>query len=1080
MNLKRLLTVCSVFLLAIGTMLAQRTVSGTVSDDTGEPLIGASVVAKGTNVGTTADIDGNYRLEVPAGVNTLVVTYTGYATQEVTLGAGNVQNVTMQEGVMLNEAVVTALGITREERAVGYAVQEVDGEILEGANETNLVQSLAGKVAGLNVINSSGAAGGSSFFTIRGVNSINGNNQPLIVVDGVPIDNSQLRSGSAVASVAFSNRAIDINQSEIANVSVLKGAAATALYGSQAGNGAIIITTKKGASGGQNVSVDFSQDVTFSSISQVPDLQDTYAQGLFGGYRGPETGTGYSYGPRIDELEYANDAGEYPFDRNGSLVPAGSANSSGQPANTYDPYDYFQTGLSSQTNFAIAASNERSNVRFSAGYLAQEGVVPLNEFSKLNFGLNAGSQLNEQVNLSLGVQYANSGGTRIEQGSNTSGVMLGLLRTSPTFDNSNGNGDDAINIPDTYQFADGSQRNYRGGGGYDNPYWTSNNNPLNDEVNRIIANVTAEYKPLEWLTVSYRPGIDYYSDLRKQFFAIGSRTVPTGRVFEDQFFSYRFNSDFIVRADRQITDDLSLNALVGHNLRSQKLDNLFTDARDLVIPGFYDLSNGSNTTIAADNFEVRNQALYASVDLGFQRLLYLSGTLRYEQESTLPIENNSFVYGSVSGSFVFSELIDDQSVFSYGKARASYGTVGLGAFAYATQTYFAAADIGDGWVGGNRLTFPLAGTAGFAFDNLLGNPNLRPEINTSFEAGVDLRFFNDRIGLDFTYYNSEAKDIILSVPVAGSSGFNSQVVNAGILTNKGIEAVLRINPVRTNDFNWDFTANFARNKNTVEQLAEGIDNVFLGGFTGAQTRAVAGQPYGSIFGFGFYRDADGNRVIGQDGFPVLDPTERAFESAQPDFTLGILNSFSYKGLTLSALLDIKQGGVMWNGTKGALYFWGTHQETADLRGTAQVFEGNSAVYDSNGDIVLVDHDDNADTPSIPQTSGENTTAVLIDEGWLAFGNGNGFFGDNTEDFIESTSWVRLRDVTLSYTFDKPMFNDRLRGLTLSVSGRNLWLETPYTGVDPDTNLYGASNAQGLDYFNMPGTQSVTMGLRARF
>jgi TonB-linked SusC/RagA family outer membrane protein len=1097
--MKKLSLALMLVLFSVSFVLAQRTIRGTVTDETGEPLIGASVLVKGTNSGTATDIDGTYSVNVPEGAEILVFSYTGYESQEVAIGVSDVVDVVMAEGVTLEAAVVTALGVERDEKAVGYAVQEVEGTELLKSNETNLVQSLSGKVAGLQVTASTGTAGASSFFVIRGPATINGNNQPLIVVDGVPIDNSQLRSGGGggVASVAFSNRAVDINPSEIESVSVLKGAAATALYGSLAGNGAIIITTKRGKSGAQKISVDFSSRLRISEFNKVPELQNEYAQGLFGGYAGPETGSGYSWGPRVDTLSYTTDQdylnatwgpdvtrfyGETGIghDVNGAIVSANDPLANGQSVNTYDPYSFFRTALASENNLAISASNEYSSLRFSVGYLDEEGIVPNNDFQRLNLGLNADTKLGDRVSLGIGVQYVNSGGTRIEQGSNVSGVMLGLTRTAPTFDNSAGQDDISEENNGAYTYPDGTQRKYRyGNTGYDNPYWTAYNNPLRDQVNRFLGNLNFRWDITDWMNLSWRPGFDVYTDFRRQYFAIGSRTLTGGQVFEDTYRSSRINHDLLLNVNRDLTDWLGASVTIGHHMRDFRLSQTYLQTDGLQIPGFYSVTGGSSFFGAASEGFQRVQSVYGMLEFDVNDYLFLTGTYRVDQDNSLPEANNTFGYYSASASFVFSELLPTSSAFSFGKLRASYGRVGLGTFAYSTDTYFQAADLGDGWT--NGIAFPAFGTGGFTQDNLRGNPALEPEFQTSWEVGVDLRFFNNRVGLDFTYYNSLSENIILTVPVAGSSGFTSTIENAASISNKGIEAVLNVTPVRSRDFRWDMTFNYTRNRNLVESLAEGVDNVFLGGFVGSSTRAEVGVPYGTIFGNGFYRDADGNRVIGPDGFPLLDPNERGFGSALPDYTLGIRNTFSWKGLQLSALLDIKQGGVLWNGTRGALYFWGTHQATADLRYTDQVFDGHAAATDSEGNVIFEDHDGDATTPEIPVTTGVNEQSVFVDENWLAFGNGNGFFGANTEDFVEDASWIRLRDVSLSYSLPASLLeNTPISGLQLSLSGRNLWLDTPFTGVDPETNLLGAANAQGLEYFNMPNTKSYVIGLNVSF
>ncbi len=1081
--MKRFTTTLCLLLGLASFVMGQRSIVGTVRGGDGEGLIGASVRVKGANIGATTDTEGRFRLEVPAGATTLVIAYTGYNTKEEVLGAANVVDIKMVEGTLLQETVVTALGITRDQRSLGYAAQSVQNDQLVRSGETNLVQALAGKAAGVQVIGSTGMAGASSYFLIRGANSINRNNQPLMVVDGVPIDNSQYRSGNggSVASVAYSNRGIDINPSEIESVNILKGAAATAIYGSLAGNGAIIITTKKGKTGKQKVSVDLSSSLTWAEVNQLPALQTTYAQGLGGGYRGPETSFAGSWGPRIDTLVY-NGATDYAYDKNGAIVGK-SKNPSGKPVTPYDRYELFKRAMTHQQNLGISASNSFGSMRFSMGYLQQDGIVPNNSFDKLNLGINAEAQMSKTWKMSTGIQYVVSGGTRIEQGSNTSGVMLGLVRTPPTFDNSNGLSDAATN-PTAYVLPDGRQRSYRANGAYDNPYWTVNNNPLNDKVNRMIGNFALTWSPFSWIDLTYRPSVDYYSDNRKQYFAIGSATKSAGQVVEDRYNSRIFNLDALAIIKPNLGENFAGSTFtLAHTMYRNRLDNVQVQGDNLVVPGFYDISNAAAISSVASNIENRQMRGSAVADLAFRNMLYLGGSITLENNSSLlPGDNSVYSYYGFNSSFVFSELLKNQTgPLSFGKIRASYGLVGLGTAAYATRTTFQSLTFSDGWTDG--IAFPFNGTGGFSFapGDVLGNSSLKPERRRQWEVGADVRFFKNRVGLDVAYYQSKSFDVILQVPVTSSTGANFSYANAAELSNKGVEIVLTLAPVRTKDFTWDIITNFTKNTNSVDKLADGVDQVFLGGFTGASTRAVVGTPYGTIFGFGFYKDENGQSVIGSDGYPVLDPNEKAFESALPDFQIGINNSISFKGITLSALLDIKQGGYLWNGTKSALYFFGTAQETADLRGAKKVFPGNAAQVDAAGELILFDHDNDRATPDIPKTGGANTKEVTVGEDWLRTGNANGFFGNNTEDFVEDASWVRLRDVSIGYTLPASLLSKaKIAGATISLTGRNLWLSTPYTGVDPETNLTGATNAQGLDYFNMPNTKSYGVTLNLTF
>lgn len=1091
--MKKLYLIAMLLCMLCVQAMAQRTISGKVTDANNLTLPGVNILVKGTNVGTVTDIDGQYSLKVPENAKTLLFSYIGYRTFEKELGSENTIEVTLEEDALgLDEVVVTAIGISREKKALGYAAQVVKGDDLLKARETNVVNSLSGKVAGVQVISASGAAGASANIKIRGAKSILGNNDPLFVIDGVPIDNSHLASGnpddganSYLSSVANSNRLIDIRQDDIESLTVLKGAAATALYGSQAGNGAIIITTKSGklGTGKKGLNITYSTGLDFSKVNKNVPLQTQYGQGLYGALKTPQSGSSYAYGPKLDTMAWQADP-TYLFDKNGTIVS--QADCPTCPA--VKPYDnladVFTTGVTWTNAVSLSGASDNANFYLSFGYDKINGVIPNNTFGKKNITFNGSTKLSPKLNVGAAVNYINSGGNRIEQGSNTSGLMLGLLRTPPSFDNSNGYGNEAVDHKDSYTLPDGTQRKYRyGDRGYDNPFWVLNNSPLKDDVNRIIGNVNATYDLLDWLALSYKVGTDFYSDRRKQYFAIGSRTASSGRVSENQYFNRIFNADLIATADKQLTDIFHLNVVLGHNMRSDYLEQLYTQGDGLAIPDFYHISNTNSQIVRESVGKSRTAAIYSQVSLDFNRMVYLTLTGRNEWDTKLPKGNNSFFYPSASLGFVFTELpgLKDNKVLPFGKIRLSYGKTGSGGgYLYSTDNYYTLQSFADGWVSPD--SYPLGGTSGFTASDGLGNPNLKPEITTSIETGLELKFFNNRLGFDVAYYKDNSKDLILNVPLAPSSGYTGSVLNAAELETKGIELMVNATPVKTNGFSWDINLNFSKIKNKVLKLAEGVDNVFIGGFEGAAIRAVVGESYGTMYGFGWYRDASGAVVIGSDGFPLLDDrSEQALGNTAPDWTMGLRNTLEWKGISLSALLDVKQGGIMWNGTRSALYFFGTHQETADLRGTTKVFDGNSAVYDADGNLVFEDHDNNPKTPDVVKTSGANTEEKIIDEDWLAFGNANGFFGNNSEDFVEDASWVRLRELSLSYDLPSKIFNKTpFTGLSISVTGRNIFLSTPYSGIDPETSLTGAGNAQGIDYFNMPNTKSWGVGLKLQF
>lgn len=1069
----RKFTILLAFLTFLGMQVvnAQLTVTGTVtSAEDGGAIPGATVIVKGTTVGVTTDLDGNYSLEVPAGENILAYSFVGMKTQDIAIDGRTSINVALEPDVLdIEGVVVTAIGIARETKALGYSVSEVSSDEITKTQNANVVNSISGKVAGVQVTSSSGAAGGSSFITIRGAASITGDNQPLFVVDGVPINNDQLYSGNPDNGrnnlndgVAYSNRAIDLNPDDIASMSVLKGGAATALYGLRAANGAIIITTKKGSSTvGRKINVNYSGSVTFDQITQMPDLNSKYAQGYSGEYLGPETGFLASWGPKLEDMVYQPDA-DYIWSRKGRLVPK-SDFPGGEQAEAYDNIDnFFKTGVTYNNALSLSGGNDETTYYFSMSDMKTKGVIPNNEYRKTTVKVAGETKLSQKIKTSASMLYTRSGGDRIQQGSNTSGVMLGLLRTPASFDNANGF-DDPVETPEAYQFADGSQRNYRGGGGYDNPFWTVNKNLLEDEVNRIIGNAQVNYMPVDWINVTYRVGTDFYSDRRKNHFAIGSRAFTAGQVSEDNHFVRDFNSDLIVSMNRDFFEHLKSTLSVGHNMYQHYWQQKYIQADGLVIPEFYHISNGA--TLAREQIEKkRTAAYYADLGLSWKSVLFMNFTGRYEWSTTLPEDNNAFFYPSANLGFVFTELpfLKDNDILPFGKFRTSYAVIANDASIFATRSYFANATIGDGFTTG--LAWPFLGTPGFEAVNSLGNNELKPEKQKSFEIGLDLRFLNNRIGLDLSYYNNQNEDLILGVPIAATTGYVQQILNAASMENKGFEVLLKGTPVKTNDFEWNLIANFSKNENKVTELAEGIDNVTLGGFTGTGIRAIAGRPYQVIFGNQWLHADDGQLIIDPaTGFPIQDEAQGELGEVQSDFTLGLTNDFRYKNWSFSFLWDIKQGGMMWNGTKGALYFFGAHGDQDDRATATKVIDGVIGSQQADGSWVA--------------TGEANSIEIPLDQSWYIDGPGSGFTGPS-EDFIEDADWVRLREVNLSYRFNSDMFNNTfIQGLSVYFSGRNLLLFTDYTGIDPESSLYGASNAQGMDYFNMPNTRSYTFGLK---
>lgn len=1074
--MKQSLLVLWLVLSVTGSLLAQRTITGTVTDEQGEPLIGASVLVEDTQIGTITDIDGQYTLEVPEDAQQLVFSYTGFRTETVELGASDVIDVTLVEGVVLDEAVVTAVGLEANRRQLGYSVQNVNADEVVQARETNVVNALNGKVAGVFINSSSGSPGASSNIRIRGATSINRGNSPLFVIDGVPIDNSE--SGNTVGGVDQSNRAIDINPNDIQSITVLKGPAATALYGVRAANGAVIITTKKGAEGKPKIT--FSANYALDEVNKLPERQSTYAQGRPSDgsfiWRGPHTYEGFSWGPAISDLEYSNDPnhpnapgadaffeGQYLFDRNGFLVPSGTGD--GRPAQAYDPYDFWVTGNTTDLNLSVQGGTDNARYFFSAGRLASNGIVPNSEWERNSIRVTADADLTDKLNVGLSANYVNSGGFRIQRGSNLNGIMLGLMRTTPTFDNGNGkSGQAAADDPDTYVLPGGAQRSYRAGV-YDNPYWTVNKNPFQDNVNRVIGYASVGYEFAPWLSLSYKLGIDHFTDRRNNAFDInpayaGFNWSP-GSVFQSFNSSTDLNSDLLLQLNTQLSDKFSLSAVVGQNYWQTKSVTQSTSGFTLAAPDFYHISNATDIQGGEGIGQRKLLGVFGTADLNFSDYLFLNLSARNDWSSTLPKGDNDFQSYSASLGFAFTEALglQNSALLPYGKLRVSYGKVGNDAPIYATANYFNSAfSGGDGFIGG--ISYPAFGVNAFERSTLLGNTQLTPESTTTLEIGGEFKLFRGRVGLDLTYYNSESVDQVIAVNISSTSGFTNITQNAGRITNVGWEAILNISPVRTQNFTWDIDFNFTTYENEVEELAEGIEQIFLAGFTSTSAVVEAGQPYSALFGNGFQKDENGNTIIGANGYPIQDPNKRIMGDPNPDWFGGIRNTFTLYGVTLSALIDIRQGGDMWCGTCGVIDYFGTSAATGELRNESVVFEG-----------VLEDGTPN--TQAVPYA---DPAAGLGANYWVRYG-----FGGITEMSLFDTSWIRLRELTLSYALPSSLFNNiPMEGASLTFTGRNLWLSTDYPGIDPETNLTGASNGIGLDYFNMPNTKSYNLGLRVTF
>jgi len=1047
--MSRIVTVLGFNLLLGLPLLAQHTVSGRVIENPEDPipLIGLSVYLKSQpDLGTLTDAEGNYSLTVPTPNDTLVYSYVGYGRVEEAIRGRSVIDVVMGESAeLLDEVIVTALGIERKKKSLGYAAQEVGGDELVQSREANVVNALSGKVAGVEVVSSSGTPGASANIVIRGRNSLN-NNSPLFVVDGVPIDNSFAGSNF----IDYANRAIDLNPDDIENISVLKGPAASALYGIRASNGVILITTKKGKQGRGDIT--FSQTLTFDQVNKLPQQQRLFSQGEFANgtpvYREPLQ-TNQSWGARLDTLRYDGNP-DYPFSRLGRIVGQSDPTATDRQVTPFDNLDnFFQTGLTSNTHLAFSGGGERTNYYVGGTHLRQTGIVPKTRFERTSVKLSGGIQVTDRLYMSGTANYINSGGDRANRGSNLSGVMLGLTRAPVTFDLANGFSDPA-NEPLAYRFPDGTQRTYWGA--YDNPYWSVNRNRSIDRINRIIGNTFAKYDFTSWLSAQYRLGIDYYFEERKAYWDNQSNEFGTGVIFDDLYSYFALNSDFLITAESDVGENFGIRLSLGHNYFNERRFFNVQEGETFIIPDFYDISNVSQVTFADDDLS-RKEIVGAFYDaqLEFRDYLFLNVTGRWDWSSTLPTDQVPFFYDSYSLGFVFTEPLGlaTSKGFPYGKVRLSYARAGGDAPVYALGNFF-------------TLQEPVKGQTSFLPSNTVGNAGLRPEETRTIEGGLELRFFRNRLGLDLTLYRSETVDQIVEVPVATSSGTAFQITNAGIVENQGIEIQLTAQPIVKNAFSWDVALNFSANENTVVELAEGVQDIRFPVFGLASTsnRAIPGQPFGVLFGTRWSRDEQGNILVNADGYPVYDPQDPGIVGdPNPDWLMGFRNSFRWKGFYLSALLDVRRGGDIFNGTVGVMKNLGIHEST-ESREEEIVVEG---VYAPG---TTIDGEDVSVQP--------NNTPVRLDYDYYR----RYPFAGVSEASIEDGSWVRLRELSFSYQFPASLIGGSfIRSLEVGVTMRNLFLITNYSGIDPETNLSGASNSFGRDYFNSPNTRSYGFNLR---
>ncbi len=1010
-------------------------VTGTVSDaTTGEPLPGANVIVAGTERGAATDQDGQFRISnVPSGPQTLVVSFIGYVTTRIDVvveeGATVTQDVALQQEAITEDGViVTALSIERQERALGYSVQEVDGADISRVREPNVINSLAGRVAGVRTTNSSGNVGASARIVIRGENTL-GNNQPLFVIDGVPVDNSNLKSGTGSfdtdaggtqAAIDFGNSGADINPDDIASVSVLKGPNAAALYGARAANGVVLIETKSGRSG-RGLGVEVNSSLTSQTILELPNYQNEYGQGVgdtfefIDGSNG-DGGDGISYGPPLDEgLEFVQ------FDSNGEPAPWVS-----HPDNVRN---FFDTGLTATNNIAFSGGTEAVSYRLSYTNLAQRGIVPNTDLGRHSVSLNTDFDVTDRFRATAVANYIQTDSdNRMGGGYDDQNVMKQFSWFGRQVD-----------IEALEQFADGNALNWNTRSN-ENPWFAVLHNTNGMERDRVFGATTLRFDVTDWLSLQGRAGLDRYNETREVRRAHNGYEFPDGAFTRERFNVIEVNTDFLFTASRSVGTDLGLELSAGGNRMRRTFEEDLLRARELAVPNVFNLANARGIPVANNRLEEKQiNSLYALGEVSYRNLLFLNLTGRNDWSSTLPDDNNSYFYPSVSLSAILSEAFDLGPYISYAKLRGSWAQVGSDTDPYQIGlTYSSAA---NNWGSQTTVTVP----------NTLPNSNLKPEITSSFEIGADVQFFDDRLGLDVTYYDSQTENQILRGAVAAETGFSTELFNAGKITNRGWEVALNATPFdKIDGFGWTISANYSHNRNEVVELAEGVDELRLpaGRLFRLNVVAKEGEPYGTFVGREMRRTPDGKIIFGADGLPELTDELKVQGSYQPDWTGGIENTFRYRGFRLSALIDARIGGEIYSGTNVIGRRAGTLAST--LKGREEGIVGDGVVENEDGSFS------------------PNTTRVPAIEWYL-----NYYGYNNTEVSVFDGSYVKLREVALSYTLPQRLTQALFaRTVTLTALGRNLAiLHKNVPNIDPETAT-ASDVAQGIEFGQIPSTRSL--------
>lgn len=1072
------------FLLALAIGVIQgaaqvTTVRGIVTtEEDGESVIGASVIVKGTSLGTVTDVNGRFELSgLPPSATRLLISYISLMAKEVAI-APQVSVTLKSDTHLLDEVVVTALGISREKKALGYTAQEVKQDALVQGKDNNLLNSLSGKIAGVRITNTQGDVG-SSRIVIRGETSIAGENQPLFIVDGIPVDNSQLNARSSGRD--FKNAIADLNPEDIKTLTVLKGPNAAALYGARAAHGAIVITTKGGDKRQKGIGITLHSSTQVSFVATLPEFQNLFGQGAGGRFSyvdgkgaGVNDGVDESWGPRLD-IGLLIPQFDSPLDADGNRVATPWVS---HPNNVRD---YFRMGISTNNGISVARGDDKYQFRVGYNYEKQVSIVPDAGTNKTNISLNTDYHLAKWIVVGATANYIvytapSLPGSATPSGSNvrSNSPMLQFLWFGRQVDTNSLKADYTRNWNSSY---------------YDNPFWSASYNTQSQERHRLIGDLHAEFRLTDGLNVRFRTSTDWYNDRRKSKVKWGSAGAgsPYGSYAEDAYTVKENNTEVLATYIKQLNKNWGIDALLGFNVRNKQYENNYQAAPRLAVADLYTLTNSRDPLISSNDFyRLRQYDLYGSIQLDYRRWAFLNITGRNDWSSTLPVDNNSYFYPSVTASVLLSEAFGWRSkAVNYLKIRGGWSQVGADANPYQLATVFTS----ETAFNGNPLQ--SSSTIGM-------NPNLKPEKTSSIEAGFEAAFWDNRLYLDFTYYKTDSRNQILKLATTAASGYTSQVRNAGHIRNRGYEIQLGAVPIQTSKgFRWNLDLNYGANSSKVVKLDdEGLITSYQLYSSGIQILASVGEAYGTLFGTSYVRDANGNVVVDANGLPKISTTNKTLGKFTPDWTGGISNTFSYRSLSLSFLIDASVGGSIFSNTNKTGKYTGVLANT--LSGRDAEHGGLWYYTDAMGNNVRLPESPSYSVSSdglyYAQVNGQSTRVYqdgIMVEGVTESGSKNEEVVSAEKYYhriysiaeanVYDASYVKLREVALSYRLPRLWTQKlHLQEASVTLTGRNLWtIYKSVPNIDPESALT-TGNAQGVEAYSLPTTRSFGVNLSVKF